>query len=143
MGNAAEEAADPAARGDERRRLLRDDPDVIGLAGDAAALAIELEDLRFGHRDGRARERFHDRAIVVADEEIEGLGIEVVADEHRRIIAPSRVGGRPPAPERRLIDDVVVDERRRVQELHDARQPHRPLAARAGEARRQEQQDRT
>ena len=31
----------------------------------------------------------------------------------------------------------------RVQELHDARQPHRPLAARAGEARGQEQQDRT
>ena len=35
----AEQAADAAARRDERRRLLRDDPDVVGLGGDPAALA--------------------------------------------------------------------------------------------------------
>ena len=141
-GDAAEEAADTAARGDERRRLLRDDPDVVRLGRDPAALAVELEDLRLGHGDGRAGEGFHDPAIVVPDEELEGLGVEMVADEDRRVVSPARVGRRPSAPQRRLIDDVVVDERRRVEQLDHGRQPHRPLAPRAREPRRQEEQDR-
>ena len=57
--DAAEQPADPAARGDERRGLLRDDPEVVRLGRDAAALALELEDLGLRHRHRRAREGLH------------------------------------------------------------------------------------
>src|SRR3989449_7121780 len=46
----AEQRADPAARGHERGRLLRDDAEVVGLRREAVPLALELEDLGFRHR---------------------------------------------------------------------------------------------
>src|SRR6266704_1992428 len=39
----AEQRADPAARGHERGRLLRDDAEVVGLRREAAPLALELD----------------------------------------------------------------------------------------------------
>src|SRR5207249_236369 len=56
---AAEQRANPAARGHERGRLLRDDAEVIGLRREAAPLALELDDLGFRHGHRGPRERLH------------------------------------------------------------------------------------
>src|SRR5438093_3014663 len=138
-GEATEQPADAAARGDERGGLLRDDPHVVRLGRDAAALELELEDFRLGHRDRRARKGLHHGAIVVPHEHRERLRVQVVTDEDGGVVAPLRVRRRPAAPQRRLVDDIVVNERRRVKQLDDAREAHAPRAAVAGQARAQQQ----
>src|SRR5713101_6246235 len=120
-GEPAEQPADAAARGDERGGLLRDDPDVVRLGRDTAALELELEDFRLGHRDRRARQGLHHGAIVVPHEHRERLRVQVITDED---------------------GDVVVNERRRVEQLDGAREAHASRAAVAGQARAQQQQDR-
>src|SRR5438445_3789831 len=138
----AEQRADPAARGHERGRLLRDDAEVVGLRREAAPLALELEDLGFRHRHRGPRERLHHRAVVVAHEHRERLRVEVVADQERGVVAPLGVRRRPAAPERRLVDDVVVDEGRGVEQLDHAPEPHAPRTVIAGQARGEQQEDR-
>ena len=51
------------------------------------------------------------------------------------------MGRRPAPPERGLVDDVVVDERGRVQELDDAPEPHAPSAGIRPQRRAEENQD--
>src|SRR5712691_9585698 len=51
LGGPGHERADPAAGRDERRRLLRDDAEIVGLGGAAAALALELKHLGLRHGD--------------------------------------------------------------------------------------------
>ena len=67
------------------------------------------------------------------------LQIQEVAEEHRDVIAPPRVHGLAAAAQLRLVDDVVVDERRGVDELDHRRVEHRALAGVAGHARRHQQ----
>src|SRR2546427_1693314 len=134
----AQERADPTARGDERGRLLRDDPEVVRLRRDAAPLELQLEDFRLGHGDRRARERLHHGPVVVPHQHRERLRVEVVADEHGRVVTPLRVGRRPTAPQRRLVDDVVVDERRGVEQLNDAAEAYAARPVVPGQARRQQ-----
>ena len=51
----------------------------------------------------------------------------MVADQDRGVDAPPGVGRGPASPERRLVDHVVVDQSRGVQELDDAAEPHRTV----------------
>src|SRR5438552_5551857 len=137
--DAAEQRADAAARRHEGGRLLRDDPDVVRLGGEPAALELQLVDLGLRHRDGRACQRLHDRAVVVAHEQGEGLRVQMVAHEHGGVVTPLRVGRGLAAPQRRLVDHVVVNERRRVQELDAAGEADGARAAVAGQTRGQQQ----
>src|SRR5437016_5000852 len=139
---AAQQPADAAARRHERRRLLRDDAEVVGLRREPAPLQLELEDLGLRHRHRRPCERLHHRPVVVAHEHRERLRVEVVTDQERGVVAPLGVRRRPPTPERRLVHDVVVDEGRRVEQLDDAREPHAPRPAVAGQPRGEQQEDR-
>jgi hypothetical protein len=47
------------------------------------------------------------------------LDVEVVAEQHRDVVAPPRVHGQPAAAQLGLVDDVVVHERGGVDELDD------------------------
>jgi hypothetical protein len=65
----------------------------------------------------------------------------VIAHEDRGVLAEAGVGGRPAPAERGLVDDVVVDEGGRVQELDDAPEPHAPSTGIGPQRRAQENQD--
>ena len=95
--------------------------------------------IRFPHRHGRACQRLHDRAVVVAHEQGEGLRVQVVAHEHGGVVTPLRVGRGLTAPERRLVDHVVVNERRRVQKLDAAGEADGARAPVAGQTRGEQQ----
>ena len=64
--------------------------------------------------------------------QVEGVGEEVVAQQDGRLVAPLGVDRRGVAADHGLVEDVVVDERGRVDHLDDRRQ-HR---VRRGQARR-------
>jgi hypothetical protein len=65
----------------------------------------------------------------------------MIAHENGGVLAEAGVGGRPAPPERGLVDDVVVDERGRVQELDDAPEPHAPSTGIGPQRRAEENQD--
>ena len=67
------------------------------------------------------------------------LDVEVVAKQHRDVIAPLRVDRQPAAAHIRIVDDVVVDERRGMDKLHDRRVEHGAVAAVAAEPCRHQQ----
>ena len=66
----------------------------------------------------------------------------MVAHQDRGVVAPPRVGRRPPAAERGLVDHVVVDEGRGVEQLHHAAHANRAGAPVAGQSGRDQEQDR-
>src|SRR5499426_7113 len=138
----AQEPPDATARRDERRGLLGDDSQIIRLGDDPAPLELQLEDLGLRHRDRGPRERLHHGAVVVPHEHRERLRVQMIADQHRRVVTPLRVRRWPPAAERSLVDDVVVDEGRRVEHLDHAGQPHAPRALVACQACGQEEEHR-
>ena len=60
--------------------------------------------------------------LAHADHHLERARIQEVADQHARGVAEQRVGGLAAAPQIGFVDDVVVQQRRRVDELDDRRQ---------------------
>ena len=137
----AEQGPDAAAGGHERRGLLGDDPEIVGLAGRAATLALELEDLGFRHGHGGARQGLEHAGVTVLDHEGEGLRVQVIAHEDRRIVAPARIRRGAAPAERSLVHDIVVDQGGGVQELDDAAHPDRARAPVPRQPRRHEEQD--
>ena len=67
----------------------------------------------------------------------------MVADQHRGVVAPLRVRRGLATAQRRLVHDVVVDQRRRVEQLHAAGQADGPRAAIPRQTRGQQEENRT
>ena len=80
---------------------------------------------------------------VVGQRERHRFDVEVVAEEHRDVVAPPRVHRQPAAAQIRVVDDVVVDERRGVNELDDGGVQNRAVAGVAHEARGHQEHRRT
>ena len=51
------------------------------------------------------------------DHHLEGLAEQEIADQHARLIAPEHAGGELAAAHVALVDDIVMQKRRRVHEL--------------------------
>ena len=79
---------------------------------------------------------------VLGERQRHRLEVQEVAEQHRDVVAPPRVHGLAPAPQLRFVDDVVVDERRGVDELDHRRVQHGALAGVAGHPRRHQQHGR-
>ena len=77
----------------------------------------ELQHLALGdHRRGARQDLQHlERAVL--DHELEGAAEQEIADQHRRLVAPDRVGGGEAAAQVALVDHVVMQQRRGVDEL--------------------------
>src|SRR5208282_1525573 len=63
-----------------------------------------------------------------------------IAGQHAHGVAPLRVGGGTAAADLGLVNEVIVDERRRVDDLNDGRELYRALALVAEELGREQQQ---
>ena len=60
--------------------------------------------------------------LSTLDHHLERARIEEIADQHARGVAEQRVGGLAAAAQLGFVDDVVVQQRRGVDELDDRRQ---------------------
>ena len=116
-----EHAADLRAAAEQVRRLAADDVEVLVLGDVGVAVLGELVQLAFDHPQRDVAQQPHDVERVVRERQRHRLDVEVVAEEHRDVVAPPRVHGQAAAAQLRVVDDVVVDERRRVDELDDGR----------------------
>ena len=102
----------------------------------------ELIQLALDHSQGDLAQQPYDLDRVVGERHTHRLDVEVVAQQHRDVVAPPAVHGETAPSEIRVVDDVVVHQRRRVDELDDRRVGHGALTLIAGESRRHQQQRR-
>jgi hypothetical protein len=122
-----------AARGLEQRRRLQLAAPQIALDRDVGGVCIlALQQLAGCERRARVRERAQLRGVLVArqlgerarEEQIPGRDCDLASGHGRHRGAPT--------PQPRTVDQVVVDERRRVDELHSDGRSHEPCLALEG-----------
>ena len=112
-----EHAADLRASGEQERRLPPDDVEVLLLGEFDDAVLRELVDLALDDAQRDVAEQPDDFEVVLRQRQRHRLEVEEVAEQHRDMVAPPRMRRLAPAPQLGLVDDVVVDERRGVDEL--------------------------
>ncbi len=86
-------------------------------AGIDPALRGELLDLALGDHRRRVAEDLEDLEAAVLDHQLECAAEQEIADQHACRIAPDEVGGLLAAARAGSVDDVVVQQRRSVDEL--------------------------
>ena len=115
--------------------LVFADVDVAGLR--------QLVELPFDHAQRDVAQQPDDLERVLRQRHRHRLDVQVVAEQNRDVVAPARVHRQPSAPQIRAVDDVVVDQRRGVDEFDDRGIEHGPVALVAGQTRRHQQNGRT
>src|SRR5207245_2117958 len=81
--------------------------------------------------------------IALLHSDFEGLHVEPVAREHALGIAPLGIGRRPPSPDLRLVDDVIVDQGCSVNDFDHSAELYRTSALIVEELRGKQKQRRT
>ena len=132
--------ADPAGGGEERRGLGADHFQAVVHGGLGVVRGHELPHLALGD-DGRGvGQDLQDLERAVGHHDLKGAAEQEVADQHARFVAPDGVGGDQPPAQIALVDHVVVEKGRGVDELDAGRERQvapAPVAAEAGRGERQ------
>ena len=118
----AQQRAQARRGGEQHRGLALDHAQVGGLVGVRVAHVQQLQHLAFGDAVGGVGEDLHHRHALEFDHQLEAARIQEVADQHAGGIAPDRVGGAAAAAQVGLVDHVVVQQGRGVDELDHRRQ---------------------
>ena len=124
----AQAAANLGASGKQVRRLAPDDVEVLVLGDVDVAVLGELVQLAFNHPQRDVAQQPNQVERVFGEGQRHRLDVEEVAQQDRDVVAPLRVGRQTSPSHFRIVDDVVVDERRRVDELDHGRMENRALA---------------
>jgi hypothetical protein len=101
-----------------------------------------LDELPFDHVLREFDEHIEDSEIALGKSHLERLHVEPVAGKHAAVISPSRVGGGTPAARVGAINDIVVNQRRGVNQLDDRAQTYGALSAIARVARGEKKEGR-
>jgi len=92
----------------------------------------ELQHLALRNGIGGIRQHFHDPHAAHGHHDLESSGVQKVPHEHARRVAELGIGRLAAAPQFGFVDDVVMQERGRMNEFHDGCEFHMMLAAIAG-----------
>ena len=123
-------------------RLAVDDLEVLLDRQVRRAQALVGEELPLGHLERRVAEALDDLDLAVREGHLHRLGVDPVAQQHRQVVPPEVVERGLAAAQRGVVDDVVVDQRRRVDELDHRGVGDLLLALVPQEARGEQQQGR-
>ena len=86
---------------------------------DELAEFLHLQQFAFDHLLRQFDQHVEDAEVALLHGDLEGLHVEPVAGQHALRVAPLRVGRRTSAASLGLVDDVVVDQRRGVNDFDD------------------------
>ena len=93
----------------------------------------ELYELAFDHAGRDVGQEADDPVMAGLERQADGLDIEIVAEKHGDVRAPLAVDRLLAPADAGVVDDVVMDEAGRVEELDERGQEDRLLAPRAEE----------
>ena len=120
--------------------LAPDDVEVLVLGDLEVAVALDLEDLALDHAQRHVGEQAQDLQVVLGERHRHRLRVEEVAEQHGDVVAPAAVHAAAAAAHGGLVDDVVVQQGRGVDELDHRGQQDRALAPVAAQPAGQQQQ---
>jgi hypothetical protein len=133
---------DFGAAGEQERRLPADDLEVL-VFGDVGITGLgQLEQLPFDHAQRDVTEQADDFERVLGERHGHRSNVEVVAQKDGDVAAPPRVGRQPAPAGLGPVDDVVVNQGRRVDELHHGGVQNGPVTGVPTKPRRHEQDGR-
>ena len=104
---------------------------------------FHLQQFAFDHLLRQFDQRVENAEIALLHRDLERLHVEPVARQHALRVAPLRIRGGPAAARLGLVNDVVVHQRRGVNDLDHRAKPHRAAALVVEQFRRKQKQRRT
>ncbi len=107
-----------AAGLEQRRSLARDDFVVFRQAQVQPARALHFQHFRLDQPARGAADAQGNAGIGIAPDDFHGLGQDVIPQQHGHVVAPALVRGLFVAAQVAAVDDVVVDERTEMDQLH-------------------------
>src|SRR5262249_6932523 len=121
LGNrsSADNRADFGTGAEHISGLPADDVEMFASGYMAIPYQRELDDLALDHQPGHLRESIQNVKIAFPQAHVERGHVEPVSDEHGSIAAPLNISRRATPPYFRVIDYVIVYERRGVEHFHD------------------------
>ena len=114
--------AQAGADAEQAGRLAVHQFHAVGFGHVDAADALQLQEFAFHHHLGQADQQIQHVETALAQGNLEGLHVHPVAGQHAGVITPLDVGGGAAAARLRGIDDVVMDQRCRMNQFHDRAQ---------------------
>ena len=138
---AAQDRAQPHADRKQAGRLAEDQIEVL-VQRDQLAELFHLQQFALDHLLRQFDQRVENAEIALLHRDLEGLHVEPVAGQHALRIAPLRIGRRTAAARLRFIDNVVVNQRRGVDDLDHRAQTNRAAALVVEQLRGKQQQRR-
>jgi hypothetical protein len=133
-----DDCADPRGGREQRRGLGADDLQIGFLAGCRVVGGHELQHFALGDHGGRLGQDLEHLQRPVGDHQLEGAGEQEVADQHRGLVAPQRIGAVAAAAQHRLVDHVVMQQGRGMDEFDAGGQRDVTVALEAAELGRGE-----
>ncbi len=127
VAGAGKNSAQLHADREQERRLAMNQFEML-VERDGFAQPFDLQQLAFDHRLRQVDQGIEHLEISFLDGDLEGLHVEPVAGEHALGVAPLGVGRRTSAARLRFVDDVVVNQRRGVNDLDHGAQLDGALA---------------
>ena len=135
-----EEGRDLAGAREQKRRLAAHDVEIALEREVEEAAPLGADDLALRHAQRHVRQHAQDAQVALFQRDLHRLHVEVIAEQHGQLVAPAPVHARPSAAELGVVDDVVVDERRRVDELDHGAVTHVAVTLVPEHVRAQEEQ---
>src|SRR5579883_222309 len=139
---AGEDGADFCGGTEKRSRLGADHREIIVFAGLGVLRRGKLHDLAFGDDNGGGGENFEALKAADLDHHLEGLAEQIIADEDGCFVPPEHARRELAAAHVAFIDDVVVQQGRRMHEFDGRGELDMPVAAIAAETRRRQSEHR-
>jgi hypothetical protein len=111
--------ADTRAGLEQLGRFAVDDLQIVGF-GDIRVVAVhELQDFAFGDRIGRVGQHVEYADLAELHHHLKRARVQKIPNEHAGLVAEQCVGRFLAATQPGIVDDVVMEQRRRMNELHN------------------------
>ena len=110
---------------ENRHAVFRIDQIKIFVKLDQLAQFLHLQQFALDHLLRQFDERVENAEIALLHRDLERLHVEPVAGQHTLRISPLRVGGGPSPAGLGLVDDVIMHQRRGMNNLNHCAQPYR------------------
>ena len=136
-----EERRDLASAREQKGRLAAHDVEVTLEREVEQSAPLGADDLAFGHAQRHVGKEAQNAQIALFQSDLHGFHVEEIAEEDSQLVSPSAIYAWPAAAQLGIVDDVVVDQRRRVDELDHRGVVHVALAL-VAEKVRPEQEER-
>src|SRR4051794_18466330 len=125
LGRRASENCSQAHADGKQASCFAEDQIEMLIEGNQLSELLDLQQLALDHLLGEFDKGVENAEVPLLHGNLESLHVQPVARQHALGVSPLRVGRRTAAPGFRIVDDVIVNEGGRVNNLDDSAESNR------------------